>query len=104
MASREIEVRDNPSEHRYEIHVDGALAGFTVYEPGESFLAFVHTEIDDAYAGQGLAKVLVTETLDDVRKRELAVLPFCPYVRSFISKNPEYVDLVPESERAKFGL
>lgn len=104
MASPEIEVRDNPTEHRYEIHVDGALAGFTVYESGDTFLAFVHTEVDDAYAGQGLAKVLVTETLDDVRKRGLAVLPFCPYVRAFIGKNPEYVDLVPESERARFGL
>jgi predicted GNAT family acetyltransferase len=98
------EVRDNPSENRYEILVDGALAGFTVYEPTETVLAFVHTEVDEAYAGQGLAKILVTETLNDVRARGLAVLPFCPYVRGFIKKNPEYVDLVPETERAKFDL
>lgn len=102
--TREIVVRDNPVEHRYEISVDGNLAGFTVYEAGDSFLAFVHTEVADAYEGQGLAKVLVTQTLDDVRRRELAVLPFCPYVRGFIAKNPGYVDLVPESERARFGL
>ncbi len=104
MTSPTIDVRDNPAEHRYEIHVDGALAGFTVYEPAEGLLAFVHTEIDDAYAGQGLAKILVTQTLDDVRARGLAVLPFCPYVRGFIQKNRDYVDLVPEDQRARFDL
>ncbi|GGO89781.1 N-acetyltransferase [Nocardioides phosphati] len=100
----ETVVRENPAEHRYEIHADGALAGFTVYEPGDGLLAFVHTEIDDAYAGQGLAKVLIRETLDDVRKRGLAVLPFCPFVRGFIAKNGDYLDLVPEGERARFDL
>lgn len=100
----ETVVRDNPAEHRYEIHVDGALAGFTVYQPGDGLLAFVHTEIDDAYAGQGLAKVLVGATLDDVRARGLAVLPFCPFVRGFIAKNADYLDLVPQDERARFEL
>ncbi|MDO7868816.1 GNAT family N-acetyltransferase [Nocardioides jiangxiensis] len=100
----EIVVRENPSEHRYEIHVDGSLAGFTVYEPGDGLLAFVHTEIDEAYAGQGLAKILIRTTLDDVRSRGLAVLPFCPFVRGFIQKNADYVDLVPADQRARFDL
>ncbi|TCJ28620.1 GNAT family N-acetyltransferase [Nocardioides jejuensis] len=100
----EIVVRDNPAEHRYEIHVDGSLAGFTVYEPHEGLLAFVHTEIDEAYAGQGLAKILIRETLDDVRARGLVLLPFCPFVRGFIQKNRDYVDLVPEDQRARFDL
>ena len=43
-------------------------------------------------------------SLDDARERGLAVLPFCPYVNSWIKKHPEYADLVPEDRRGDFGL
>lgn len=99
------DVRDNPDASRFEIHVDGALAGFAVYRrPDEATIAFTHTEIDDAYEGQGLAKVLATEALGAARGAGLAVLPFCPFFRGYIAKHPEYVDLVPEAERARFDL
>jgi hypothetical protein len=32
------------------------------------------------------------------------VLPYCPYVTSWIRKHPEYVDLVPGDRRGDFGL
>lgn len=99
------DVRDNPDASRFEIHVDGALAGFAAYRrPDEATIAFTHTEIDDSYAGQGLAKVLGKEALDAVRGAGLAVLPFCPFIRGFIAKNAEYLDLVPEDRRAQFDL
>ncbi|WP_109505222.1 GNAT family N-acetyltransferase [Nocardioides speluncae] len=98
------EVKDNPDAHRYEVWEDGQLAGFVRYRLDGDRIALVHTETVEAFAGRGLAKVLVTQTLDDVRARGLAVLPFCPYVKGFIAKNPDYLDLVPESERARFEL
>jgi uncharacterized protein len=97
-------VRDNPEEERFEISVDGKLAGFTQYRLARDRIAFVHTEVDDAFAGQGLAKVLVAHALDEVRGRGLGVLPFCPFVKGFISKNPDYLDLVPEGDRERFDL
>lgn len=98
-------VRDNPEASRFEIHVDDALAGFADYRLSPGRIAFTHTEVDDAFAGQGLARQLVDEALTDVRRRDLAVLPFCPYVRRVIARNPEqYLDLVPESQRERFGL
>lgn len=98
-------VRDNPTESRYEIHVGEQLAGFPAYKLGNHQVAFTHTEIDPAFTGQGLAKQLVTEVLDDARRRGLAVLPFCPYVRKFIAKNAAtYLDLVPDKDRDRFEL
>jgi predicted GNAT family acetyltransferase len=90
--------------HRYEIHVDGEPAGFTAYEPHPQMLAFVHTEIDERFEGRGLGSQLIAVALDDVRRRQLAVLPFCPFVRSFIASHPDYLDLVPENRRKAFGL
>ena len=97
-------VRDNPDESRYEIHEDGQLAAFTEYVLHESVIDLVHTETLDGFSGRGLAAELVRETLDDIRGRGLQLRPFCPYVRSFLGKHPEYVDLVPEAERSRFQL
>ena len=98
-------VRDNPAESRYEIYDDGLLAGFTTYKLAPGRIAFVHTEVFQAFSGRGLARHLVDEELEDARRRSLAVLPFCPYVRRVISENPErYLDLVPTSQRDRFGL
>ncbi|MGO4758334.1 GNAT family N-acetyltransferase, partial [Streptomyces sp. 2MCAF27] len=54
-------------KHRYEILVDGQLAGFTEYRDRGEQRVFFHTEIDDAFAGQGLASFLVQHALTDVR-------------------------------------
>ncbi len=32
------------------------------------------------------------------------VLPHCPFVKAYIEKHDEYVDLVPAEQRASFGL
>lgn len=97
-------VRDNPEARRFEISVDGELAGFAQYRLSGDRITFTHTEVDDEFEGQGLATVLVTHALDDVRSRGLGVLPVCPYVRRFIARNPEYLDLVPVEARERFAL
>ena len=96
--------RDNRGNNRYEV-VDGDdLAGFADYRLTGSRIAFTHTEILPAFAGKRLAQQLVADALDDARRRKLEVMPFCPYVRRFISKHADYIDLVPEIERERFGL
>ncbi len=97
-------VIDNAPAHRFEIHVDDQLAGFVTYRRSAGMIDLVHTEIDDAFSGQGLAGELVAHVLDTVRAEGVAVLPSCPYVRSFIVKHPEYLDLVPADRRASFDL
>jgi predicted GNAT family acetyltransferase len=100
-----LSVRDNPDRSRYEIYDGEQLVGFAEYKLAGERIAFIHTEVVPAFGGRGLAKRLVTEGLDDARRRGLAVLPFCPFVRSFIAKNADaYLDLVPEKERDRFGL
>jgi predicted GNAT family acetyltransferase len=100
------DVVDVDARHRYEIRVDGETAGYAEYHRrgGSSTISFTHTVVDDAHAGQGLAGRLARAALDDARARGLAVLPFCPFVRSWIAKHPDYVDLVPEDRRGEFEL
>ncbi|WP_371655398.1 MULTISPECIES: GNAT family N-acetyltransferase [unclassified Streptomyces] len=103
----EPQVTDRPQKSRYEILAgdDGTeTAGFAEYHLSEGEIAFIHTEIDSRFAGQGLAGLLARGALDDVRARGLRVLPHCPFIRGWIGKHPEYTDLVPEARRARFGL
>jgi hypothetical protein len=100
----DVEVADNPDKARFEILADGEVAGFVLYHLRGHEIAFTHTETDDRFRGHGLASQLVRTALDEARARHLAVLPYCPFVRSWITEHPEYADLVPAGRREQFGL
>jgi hypothetical protein len=100
----DLEVTDNPDKARFEIIVDGELAGFVLYHLRGSEIAFTHTETDDRFRGHGLGGHLVQASLDSARERHLAVLPYCPFVNSWIAAHPEYADLVPAGRREQYGL
>lgn len=97
-------ITDNPDHHRYEIRVDGELAGFVQYRRRPDLIAFIHTEVDQRFEGQGLGSKLVAGALDAAREAGVAVLPFCPFVNGYIERHPEYASLVPEAFRAQFNL
>jgi predicted GNAT family acetyltransferase len=90
----EVTVIDNPSEHRFEGYVDGTLAGFVVYESQPEGLALVHTEVDDEFEGQGVGSALAAGVLDEIRRRGIVIVARCPFVSRYISRHPEYGDLV----------
>ncbi|MGV9854333.1 GNAT family N-acetyltransferase [Streptomyces sp. NPDC003442] len=79
--------------HRYEILVDGERAGLTAYRDRGAQRVFHHTEVGDAFAGQGLAALLVQRALTDVRDSGKRVVPVCPYVAKFVEKHDEFADI-----------
>jgi uncharacterized protein len=82
-------VRDVAESSRFEIHVDGALAGYAAYRAEPGRITFTHTEIDPLYGGRGLGGELVAAALGAARRRGLEVVPECPFVRSWLAKHPE---------------
>lgn len=97
-------VQDVPSAERFEIEAGGELAGFAEYRRRGGLIAFVHTEIDPRFEGRGLGSTLIVYALDSARDARLQVLPFCPFVRGFIDRHHDYLDLVPAAQREHFGL
>jgi predicted GNAT family acetyltransferase len=97
-------IADNRERRRYEIRLDGEVAGFAQYRSTPERIAITHTEVDDRFEGQGLGGRLVAFALDDARERGLAVLPFCPFVAGYIQRHRQYVELVPEDRRDEFDL
>ncbi|MFB7167528.1 GNAT family N-acetyltransferase [Streptomyces sp. NPDC056242] len=86
-------VERNDERHRYEILVGGVRAGLTAFRDHGAQRVFFHTEVDEAYAGQGLAGRLVQEALTDVRKSGKRIVPVCPYVAKFLKKHEEFADI-----------
>lgn len=98
-------VRHQSERARYEIEVDGTLAGFAEYAAGDGRMTFTHTEVSPRYQGRGLAAELVRFALDDARQQGASVVPLCWYVRKVIAEHRDrYLDLVPDAERPQFDL
>jgi predicted GNAT family acetyltransferase len=55
-------VLDRPERNRYEIHVDGELAGYSEYLARPGLIAFTHTEIHEQHKHRGLGEQLIAET------------------------------------------
>jgi hypothetical protein len=100
----DVRIYDDPERSRYSIEADGRLAGFVTYKLSGQEIAFQHAEIEPSLQRQGLASDLVQFALDDAEHRGLDVLPYCPFVRSYIFDHPEYRDLVPTSAWDSFDL
>ncbi|GGZ51008.1 N-acetyltransferase [Streptomyces inusitatus] len=86
-------VRRVDARHRYEILVDDERAGLTAYRDRDGQRVFFHTEIDDAHAGRGLASILVERALTDVRASGMRIVPVCPYVAKFLTRNHQFADI-----------
>ena len=100
----DIRVVEVPERSRFEVRVDGEVAGYSEYRRRPGLIAFIHTLIDPRFEGQGLGSKLVREALSEARSEGLSILPICPFVRGYIASHSEYHDLVPEGMRATFDL
>lgn len=90
----DVSVADNPDRSRYEVTVDGVVAGFAAYVRHPGFVNFTHTEIGSEHGGQGLGGKLVAGALADVRAQGGKIVASCPFVRSYVEKHPDQQDLL----------
>ena len=55
-AAERIEVADASARERYELSVDGEVAGFAAHLARPGLIAFVHTEVDERVQGRALSR------------------------------------------------
>ncbi len=82
-----VTVARKDGAERYEILVDGAVAGFAAFQESDTHIAFTHTELDDAYQGKGLASQLAGEAIADSVSRDLIIIPVCPYMARYLERH-----------------
>lgn len=88
-----LDVKDNREKSRFEAEVDGMLA-LAEYKVSGDTITFTHTEVPAQHQGQGIGEELAAAALDEVRERNLKVVPQCKFIAAFIEKHPEYKDML----------
>jgi len=89
------QVVNNTDKYRFEGQ-SGSLLSKLDYRLGLDTMALVHTEVPEELQGQGIGSGLVLAALTHARKEGLKVLPSCPFTAAYISRHPEWNDIVGE--------
>lgn len=98
-----IHVQNNETARRFEATVN-AVTAFAEYRLHEGELVLPHTVVPPALEGQGVGKALAQAALGYAREQGLAVVPTCSFMAGFITRHPEYHDLVADSFRERLGI
>ena len=86
-------VGNNPARNRFELDADGRVA-VAYYRLSPGVITFTHTEVPAELSRRGIGSSLARGALDQVRAQGLKVIAQCPFIGAFISKHPEYGDLL----------
>lgn len=78
---------------RFEIERNGEVA-FLEYELSENVLVLSHTEVPKDLRGKGLASELAETAFQWARQHNLKVDVVCPIAREYVTRHPEYSDLL----------
>lgn len=64
---------------------------------GKIFLS--HTEVPEELRGKGVGSKLVAHVFEYIRENNMRMIPICPFVKSYLKRHPEYMDLVASGIR-----
>jgi len=76
--------------------LDGATkAGEMTYVwAGDDKFIIDHTEVNEAYGGQGSGKKLVEAAVAFARDKQVKILPLCPFAKKVFERSPELRDVL----------
>lgn len=97
-------VRDNLKLSRFELYVDGENVGHLQYETRQDQVWLLHTTLEQRFKRSRLDSYFIGNVLENLHRRRLAVMPFCPAVRGYLVGHPQWAAMIPVSERSRFRL
>lgn len=91
----EIKLEDTGSKGRYFLKgPGGAVAEMTFTKIGEHQIIIDHTEVPDAFRGQGAGLRLVTRAVEDARAAGKKIIPLCPFANAQFRRHKEWADVL----------
>lgn len=77
---------------RYELKLDGELAGYSQFRTRPGRITFTHTVVLPEYEGQGLGSRLAKFVLDEAVARGDTIVPVCPFIAAYLKRHPGVYD------------
>ncbi|MGI4983108.1 MAG: GNAT family N-acetyltransferase [Janthinobacterium lividum] len=85
------EMGDNSAAHRFEARLNGPSgpSAFVAYTLAGDVVTLTHTEVPEAFRGQGVASRLIGFALATAREKGWKVVPQCEAVRSYMQRHAD---------------
>ena len=93
MKNSSLQITDNTNEQRFETPV-GNDSAFISYRWEHGMLSLMHTEVPQEFEGKGIASALASFAFEQAKQQHRKVLVFCPYISTWLKRNPGYETLV----------
>lgn len=90
-----IEQFNSESKGHFKAIEEGKEAGLMTYSwAGNSKIIIDHTEVNPDFKGKNIGKQLVMAAVDYARKKDVKIIPLCPFAKSVFDKNTEIQDVL----------
>jgi predicted GNAT family acetyltransferase len=90
-----IELEEREGKGRYVVRGEGgAEAQMTFTKIGLHQIIIDHTEVPDAFRGQGVGAKLVQRAVEDARSSGKKIIPLCPFAAAQFRRHQEWADVL----------
>jgi len=90
-----LDVIHNAAQKRFEIWIEGQLSKLDYIEDDNTSV-MTHVGVYPEHRAQGVAGKLTQVALEYAKEKSLRVIPMCPYVATYIRRNPQYIELTSQ--------
>jgi len=90
----EISITNNSFLRQYETTVDNVLAKIE-YAAQERKIFLTKLIIPTEIAQEGFKEAFIVAVLEDIKEKELRVVPTSPEIANFVRKNRQYKEMLP---------
>ncbi|MDX1461702.1 MAG: GNAT family N-acetyltransferase [Marinirhabdus sp.] len=88
-----LEISENTEQNRFEAKI-GDKKAILEFIRSDGKMYLTHTEVPKQLEGNGVGSALVEHALAVIEDEKRKLVPSCPFVASYVEKNPEYVHLL----------
>ncbi|MGY3791895.1 GNAT family N-acetyltransferase [Aquimarina sp. 433] len=91
----EIQIKERENKGFAIARDNDKKAGIMTYsDPGSDFIIIDHTEVEPEYNGKGVGKQLLYKIVEMARKKNIKILPLCPFANAMFKKLDDIKDVL----------